>query len=183
MVSWMQRHWLIAVGIGLIGGIVLGGYWPHTPLYAVATDRVDTFAMATGFLDTDVEAVYLLDFLRGDLRAIVLGKTPGTFSGLFVRNIAQDLGVDPQKNPKFMMVTGMIGLRRAGGNRTPASSAVCYVAEISSGKLAGYAVPWSASLFSSGQTQSGELLLVGETMFRKPIGTGPAAGGGPAATK
>jgi hypothetical protein len=172
----MQRHWVMAVGIGLISGIVLGGYWPHTPLYAVATDRVDTFAMATGFLDTDVEAVFLLDFLTGELHAIVLGKQPGTFAGFFVANVAKDLGIDPQKNPKFMMVTGMIGLRRGGGTRTPPSAALCYVAEISSGKLAGYAVPWSSSMFSSGQQQNGPMYLVGETRFRTTLGSGPAAG-------
>ena len=46
-----QYRWLIAMGIGLVGGLILSGLWPHTPLYAVATDRVDTFAMATGPLD------------------------------------------------------------------------------------------------------------------------------------
>ena len=181
MVCWIQRHWLIALAIGLACGIVLGGYWPHTPLYAVATDHSETFSMATGPLDTDVEAVYLLDFLTGELKAIVLGKQPGTFTGFYMANVAKDLGIDPQKNPKFLMVTGMVGLRRGGGNRTPASAAVCYVAEISSGKMAAYAVPWSASMYSSGQAQNGQLFLVGETRFRTPIGSGPAAGAGPAA--
>ena len=43
-----QYRWLVAVGIGLVGGLVLSGFWPQTPLYAVATDRIDTFGMATG---------------------------------------------------------------------------------------------------------------------------------------
>jgi hypothetical protein len=137
--------------------------------------------MATGPLDTDVEAVYLLDFLTGELKAIVLGKQPGTFSGFFMANVAKDLGIDPQKNPKFLMVTGMVGLRRGGGNRAQLSNAICYVAEITSGKLAAYAVQWSPSMYSSGQAQNGQLFLVGETRFRTPIGSAPAAGAVPPA--
>ena len=119
MVCWIQRHWLIALGLGLLCGIVLGGFWPHTPLYAMASDHGESFAMATGPLDTDVEAVYLLDFLTGELRAIVLGKQPGTLTGCFMANVAPDLGVDPQKNPKFLMVTG---LAVCGGRAAPRNS-------------------------------------------------------------
>lgn len=183
MVLRKRRHWLLALGIGMVGGLILGGYWPHTPLHAVATDRADTFAMATGPVDADVEAVYLLDFLTGDLKALVLGKQPGTFSGLFERNVAADLGIDAQRNPKFLMVTGMINLRRAGGSRMQPGSALCYVAEITSGKMAAYAVPWTASMFASGQAQSGPLMLVSKAPFRNPVTMAPAGvvpGAGPA---
>ncbi len=53
----------------LLIGIVLGGFLPHIPLHAVATDRGETYIIATGLLDTDVEAVYFLDCLTGDLFA------------------------------------------------------------------------------------------------------------------
>ena len=107
MTRWKQYRWLVAVAVGLLGGLALSGLWPHTPLYAVATDRTETFGMATGPVDTEVEAVYFLDFLTGDLRAVVLGKQPGTWTGFFQANVAADLGIDQQKNPKFMMVTGL----------------------------------------------------------------------------
>ncbi len=117
-----QSRWLIVLGIGMAGGLILGGLWPHTPLYAVASDRVDTFAMATGPLDNDVEAVYFLDFLTGDLTAVVLGKQPNTWTGYFHTNVSDDLAVDSQRNPKFMMVTGVVSLRRGGGSRQQPSS-------------------------------------------------------------
>jgi hypothetical protein len=177
VVTKRQRYWLIALATGLAGGIVLGGYWPHTPLHAVATDRAETFAMATGALDTDVEAVFILDFLTGDLKALVQSKQPGAVCGFFERNVAADLGVDPQKNPKFLMVTGMINLRRAGGSRQQPGSSICYVAEITTGKLAAYAVPWTPTMFASGQPQSAPLLLVSKTPFRNPTGLTPAAAG------
>ena len=101
-------------GVGLALGLVLSGLWPHTPLHAVSTDRGETYAIATGPVDNEVEAVYFLDFLTGDLGALVLGRQPRTWTGFFRTNVSTDLGVDPQKNPKFLMVTGMANLRRAG---------------------------------------------------------------------
>ena len=175
MARWRQYRWLIALGIGLAGGLVLSGFRPYTPLYAVATDRIDTFGMATGQVDAEVEAVYFLDFLTGDLRAVVLGKQPRMWTGFFHANVSADLGIDPQKNPKFLMVTGMTDLRRSGGTRLQPSDAICYVAEITSGKVAAYAVPWSPSLYAAGQSQNALLVLVGVTRFRPALGAGPGA--------
>ena len=180
MAHWKQYRWLVAVVIGLVGGLALSGFWPHTPLYTLATDRTETFGMATGPVDSEVEAVYFLDFLTGDLRAVVLGKQPEVWSGYFQANVATDLGIDPQKNPKFMIVTGMASLRRGGGSRLQASSAVCYVAEITTGKVAAYAVPWSPSMYAAGQPQSRPLARVGVTRFRQPVGAAPGADAVPA---
>ncbi len=172
---WENSRWPIAAAIAFVLGLVFSGVWPNTPLHAVSTDRSDTYAMATGPVDTEVEAVYLLDFLTGDLGAFVLGKKPGTWTGFYRTNVSRDLGVDPQKNPKYMMVTGIAGLRHAGGTRQLPSTSVCYVAEASSGRLAAYAIPWSANMYSSGQGQKAELVLVGPTIsFRQggEMGTG-----------
>ena len=154
MTEWKRSRWPITTGIGLVVGLVLSGFWPNTPLHAVSTDRVDTYAIATGPVDSEVEAVYFLDFLTGDLAALVLGRKPGAWSGFFRTNVSTDLAVDPQKNPKFLMVTGVAGLRRAGGTRQQPSSAVCYVAEVSSGKVAAYAIQWSPTMYAAGQQQS-----------------------------
>jgi hypothetical protein len=136
-----KMHWPI-LGMGLVAGLALSVFWPHTPLHAVSTDRCETYAMATGPVDAEVEAVYFLDFLTGDLGALVLGKKPLIWSGMYKTNVAADLAIDPQKNPKYMMVTGVAGLRRAGGSRQQPSNAICYVAEVTSGKVAAYAIPW-----------------------------------------
>ena len=174
MVSWRKYRWLIGLGIGLAGGLVLSGVWPQTPLHATATDRSDTFAMATGEVDYDTEAVYFLDFLTGDLRAVVLGRMNNTFTGLFGINVAADLGIDTQKNPKFLIVTGKANLRQAGGSRMRPSGAVCYVAEVTSGKMAAYAIPWSGSMQAAGQLNVQPLVRVGATYFRTVAGSAPA---------
>ena len=38
--------WLAA---GLAAGLLVGSLLPHTPLHAVATDRLENFAIATGY--------------------------------------------------------------------------------------------------------------------------------------
>ncbi len=53
-------HWTSAVlfvGLGLLAGLLVAGYWPSVPLHAVASDRVDNFSMATGLVGDDYEAV------------------------------------------------------------------------------------------------------------------------------
>ena len=46
----MKVVYVLMLGLvgGVVGALAVAGYWPHTPLHAVATDRYDTFAMATG---------------------------------------------------------------------------------------------------------------------------------------
>jgi hypothetical protein len=156
---------VLAVAMGLAVGLVLGGLWPQTLLHATATDRVDTFAMATGLVDEDVEAVYFLDFLTGDLRSLVLGKQMGGISGIYTFNVAAHLGIDPNKNPRYMMITGMVNLRR-GGSRMQAGRAVVYVAEVTSGKMGAYAIPWNPSIAAAGQTMTGNLVPVAMYQFR-----------------
>ncbi|MEN6449823.1 MAG: hypothetical protein ABFC96_04955 [Thermoguttaceae bacterium] len=176
-----RRQWLIALGIGLLGGMVITGFWPHTPLYAVATDRSETFGMATGPVDSEVEAIYFLDFLTGQLKAFVLGKQPGTgWTGYFSRDVSGDLGADPQRSAsKYMLVTGMAAMRRSGGSRFQWSAAMCYVAEVSSGKVAAYSIPWSPNMYAAGQPQSGDLKLVSPVIsFREGLGAGGRMGPG-----
>ena len=141
---------MLWLAIGLIGGLILGGVWPESPLHAVATDRYDTFAMATGPLDEEVEAVYFLDFLTGDLTAVVLGRAGNEFTAFYHANVLNDLGIDPSKNPHFMLVTGMHNLRRGAARMQPSASLV-YVAEITTGKVAAYATPWNKAAHAAGQ--------------------------------
>lgn len=157
--------WMAA---GLVGGFVLTTLLPRAPIHAVATDRIDTFAIATGPVDSEFEAVYFLDFLTGDLRAAVLGKNTGTFIAFFNYNVLQDLGVDPTKNPRFLMVTGLANLRRTAG-RQHLSMSMVYVAEVTTGNVAAYAVPWSPTMQTSTQPVIQSMIPVAVTKFRPAI--------------
>ncbi|MGA2034011.1 MAG: hypothetical protein ABSG68_17325 [Thermoguttaceae bacterium] len=162
------------VGLALVGGLILGGFWPHTPLHASATDRYDTFAIATGALDDNIEAIYFLDFLTGDLRAAAVSRQLGKFHAFYTRNILEDLQVDPAKNPRYLMVTGYTDVIRTGGGRIAPSKCMLYVAEITTGKVAAYFVPWSSSAHLTGTPIRGEILLADVARFRG--GAAPPAG-------
>jgi len=159
----------LGIAIGLIIGLIAGGVWPQTPLHATATDRVETLAIATGPVDEDVEAIYFLDFLTGDLRGLVLGKQAGQFCGYFDLNVAEHLGINPSMNPRYLMATGLANLRRGGARMQP-SQAVVYVAEVSSGKVGAYAIPWNPSLAATGQKIVQKLVPVALDQFRSPSG-------------
>ena len=169
--------WLaLGLGIGLVVGLIAVGLWPEQPVHAVATDRYETFAMATGPVDEDVEAVYFLDFLTGDLRAVVLGKQGNKFTAFYTYNVLNDLGVDPSKNPRFLMCTGIASTRRGAARMQPSLS-VIYVAEITTGQVAAYAIPWSKGIYSTGQLQRMQLVPLAVTRFRATAM--PGAGGVP----
>src|SRR4051812_46171536 len=82
------------LGFGTVLGLILGlnieGLWPSVPLHAAATHGIDKFAIATGLVDSSVEALYFLDFLTGDMRAAVINPKNGKFTSFFTRNIAAD---------------------------------------------------------------------------------------------
>ncbi len=160
------------LGLGLLAGLIVAGFWPSVPLHAVSTDKVDTFTMATGNLDMDVEAVYFLDHLTGELHAYVLGLTargPGVQAHFF-RNIADDFKATDKA--KYLMATGLDDLARLGraGQIQPSRSLV-YVAELTSGYAMAYYMPYNAQAHRSGQPSQGQLMPVCPAfLIRKPIG-------------
>lgn len=162
--------WL-AVGLlfGGLGGLLFGLLWPANEAHGVATDRYENFAIATGPLDSGVEAVFFLDFLTGDLKAAVLNINNGKFNAFFSYNILQDLGVDPAKNPRYLMVTGVADLRRIGANNVQPSASVVYVAELTTGRIAAYAVPWNAAMHKQGATSQGQLVPLDVAQFRGAV--------------
>src|SRR5271165_5670736 len=105
---------LTGLGIGLVIGMLFAGGWPNVPLHAVATDRTEGFAIATGYCDESVEAVYFLDFVTGDLSAAVVSKQNGHFNAYYTHNVIADLGIAPSRTPRFLLTTGMVDLRRTG---------------------------------------------------------------------
>ncbi len=169
MASLRKRGWAVGLAIGLLLGLIIGGLWPDTPLHAVATDRTDNYAMATGYVDEGVEAIYFLDFLTGTLRAAVLSNTGPRFQAHYAGNINADIagviqlsnanlsqtnaarrraGLPPlpqlqmPQSPSYLMVTGAIDMRRTGAMRTQYPLSALYVAETNTGIVLTYLIPW-----------------------------------------
>lgn len=134
-----QRALFLVLGVAI--GVGVAGWLPNTPLHAVATHGQDNFALATGRLDEEVEAVYFLDFLTGDLKAAVLNPQTHKFSAFYKTNILQHMTTNDVKNPRFLIVTGQAKLRRGTG-ATQVGESVVYVCEVNSGKMIAYGIPW-----------------------------------------
>ena len=84
----------------------------------------------------DIEAVYMLDYLTGDLKAAVLNVQTGKFMSFYEHNIAQGPADSAHaRNPRYMMVTGEADMRR--GSQGQIGSSVVYVAEFASGQIDG----------------------------------------------
>ena len=140
--SWNFRKTsaLVWLGLGLLAGLLVAGFWPSVPLHAVATDKIETFSMATGPVESDYEAVYFLDHLTGDLHAYVVGRMGNGGFGVLqhcYRNVLQDFKTEGDKTPKFLMATGVCDLNRGGrGGAVMPSRSVLYIADVASGVAA-----------------------------------------------
>src|SRR5215470_10630689 len=97
--SWLMLSAGLALGLTLGGaltiGVLLGRRSEPTAgipsleelkLKAMASHGADNFAIATGPVDEDVEGVFTLDFLTGDLHCFVMNPRGGGLAGAFKYN-------------------------------------------------------------------------------------------------
>ncbi|MBI3838607.1 MAG: hypothetical protein HY288_11830 [Planctomycetia bacterium] len=158
--------WLVlGLAAGLVVGLNVAGLWPQVPLHAVATHGQDNFAICTGPMDSDVEAVFVLDFVTGDLKAAALNVQTRRFNTLFEYNVVRDFPATNTKNPHYRMVTGITNIRQvvAAGQL---GNAVVYVAEVTSGQMVAYGVPWVPGRASSPIPFKGTLIPLDRWPYR-----------------
>jgi hypothetical protein len=165
----MLKQKLVWMAAGLVVGFVLGGFVGHSPLHAVATDRQENFAIATCPVNEDQEAVVFLDFLTGDLKATLFNtiQAEPTVGVIYSKNILADMAIDATKNPKFLMVTGRLQLRPQSQLQFGAS--VIYVAEVNSGKVGVFAMPYSLAALQKAQGATGEFRTIFVGPFRQAV--------------
>lgn len=179
-----RRRWMsfgggliagLLVGVGLlIGGLIGANYRPsvapfsETMLHASATHGGETFAIATGTITGEVEGVFFLDYLTGDLQCRVINVKSGALGGLYKHNVFTDLGVEKGKTPRLLMVTGLASFRSIGGG-TQAAGSVCYVADSKSGNWAAYALPWNRQAEAVGAAQVFPMTVIGTGKAREFI--------------
>ena len=155
----------IMLGGGIMLGIAISHLFPLAPLHAVATDRQDTLAIATGEVEPGIEAVFMLDFLSGDLRAGILNPETHTFTATYYRNVVADLKVEIGKTPRYLLVTGGVYLRTKSNWRL--APCAVYVVELTSGKMAAYSFAYNSSFLSRpSMLPPMELLLMDSVAIR-----------------
>jgi len=178
----MKRTWsgrsVLWPAAALLVGLAVGSMLPHTPLHAVATDSNDAFIIATGPLDQEVEGLYLLDCLTGNLTVTVPTRVGNGFAGWFRYNILNDFQVNPAQKPRFLMVTGGVNLAVGTGAGTqlfPAVSLV-YIAEITTGRAVVYGTFWDRNAWRAGRPVNMVLRPLAKMPLRQAAGP---PGGGP----
>lgn len=136
--------WLVT---GFAAGIALASIWPHEPVAASSSsDRNDKFVLISvpmGLASGD--AVFVLDFLTGRLTGAGMSRTRnGTaFINYYYRNLAEDFQINPAIEPQYALTAGAAEIQNRGG--TQWGSHALYAAELSSGKVAAYAIPFRVS--------------------------------------
>ena len=163
---WLTIASLIFVGLVSGVGAYVGTQFSTTKgglsaieLHAATASSNDSLSMATGLITQEVEGLWLLDHESGQLQCWVMSPKTGNVAGIFSSNIANDL--DGSKGtPELVMTTGTFFF--TGGtarNQQPANS-ICYVANTTSGVVAGYSVSVNRAVMNRGQTQGGTLTRV-----------------------
>ena len=159
------------VAFGLTAGVWRSQAQPEFPVpmellhAATASGGNDAnIAMATGNVDGEMEGVYVLDFLTGDLQCLVINPRNPAAISVFKYNVVTDLGVQQGKTPSYVMVTGGASFQRGAGAQ-PAGHVV-YVADANTGNFAAYTFPWDRTASRGGQPQSSPLVRLTVGKFR-----------------
>jgi hypothetical protein len=133
---------------------------PETVLHASSSHGGETFAMATGRIDEDVEGLFTLDYLTGDLQGWIYYPNVLGFGGMFRHNVLAELGALEGKRPGYVLVTGEANFPRGAGVTTPASCIV-YVADANTGHFAAYTILWNRTATRAGAPQAGGFQVLG----------------------
>lgn len=173
MSQWLRRRPVVMLIAGLTMGLLVGVgmmigtlttlgrssspglLLSETTLHAASAHGGKSLALATGMVDPEMEGLFTLDFLTGDLKCLVLNPRTGAAGrGVFQHNVIADLGVQQGKEPDYVMVTGQANFVRGGAMTTPANC-VIYVADANTGNFAAYSIFWNQNLAKAGQPQEG----------------------------
>jgi hypothetical protein len=166
----------LLIGVGMLVGALVAGKAqnsatinvPETLLHATASHGGETLAMATGQIDAEIEGLFLLDFLTGDLQCWVINPRLGRIGAQYKHNVINDLGVQQGKKPSYVMVTGGADIPRGSAAASPAGC-ILYVADSNTGKVAVYTLAWNRNLARAGQLQGGGFVLVTAGEARKVV--------------
>ena len=171
----VRKPWLMLISgltVGTLLGVTLkqhtqsGWELPVTELQATATHGGATMVIATGPIDDGIEGLFVLDFITGELQCSVLNPRNGQLGGMYKHNVVTDLGVaEGNKQPKYLMVTGIANFRVGGGNVRPAKSVV-YVADGNTGRYAAYMLPWNRQAAQFNFAQVNPFVLLGKGTAR-----------------
>ncbi|MDZ4820117.1 MAG: hypothetical protein SGJ20_14210 [Planctomycetota bacterium] len=164
MATSMQNNRGVWMIVGVLIGLAVGAMAPNAPLHASATHGQENFAMCTGEVEMGLEGVFTLDFLTGELTGFVVSLTNSKFTTFYKTNVLTDMGGDV-KGAKFLMVTGIADVRQ-GVRPVRLGRSIIYIAELSSGKVAAYGVPFTPGRASQVPVVQAKFIPLDVAVFR-----------------
>ena len=149
---------ILAMGVGSLATLFAINLWPKssfeisTPLgvHAATSAGNKAFSVATGSIDENIEGLFILDGLTGDLTCHIISTFNGNFFARMHHNVLGDLGIEDDKNTQLLMVTGLWNYRSQTGQIRPSNS-IIYIVDASTGNFVAYAVPWSKAISNKGR--------------------------------
>jgi hypothetical protein len=144
------------------------GFFRAMQAHATATHSTEGLIMCTGELDNTqgLEGVYVLDVLTGEINGACMNPRTRKFSILYnYSNLMKDLNLAQVKNPKFVMVTGECDMPQ-GYRGARLGRSVIYVAELNTGVVGAYGVPFNAAKISANQPAAEYLVPLDSFKFR-----------------
>ncbi|HAY78731.1 MAG TPA: hypothetical protein DCY79_02860 [Planctomycetaceae bacterium] len=166
----------LCVGLGMMIGTIVAYssqsqsqsfQLPETLLQATASHGSDQFAIATGPVAPDVEGVFFLDYITGDLTCLVIYPRTGKFGAKYTVNVVADLGIEQGKTPKYVMVTGGADFRAQNTGNLRPGGCVVYVADANTGAFVAYGMPWNNAFANTGRPQGGTFSRLGTGKARE----------------
>ena len=178
---WARLVIGLVVGLSLAGALAIGVQigqrgqgatakvfgLEELKLKAAASHGADTFAIATGLVDDEIEGLYTLDFVTGDLQCFVISPKSGGMAGRFMINVNDPriFGAKKGKKPNFLLTTGMMSSGASSGGAKLAAS-VCYVVDANTGDVAAFGFPWNKAQVNNGGMQTFPMVPLGKWAAR-----------------
>ncbi len=156
----------VATGIGVYVGNRLAqdrmiAGMPPIELHAATGSRTKSMSMATGSIDGNAEALFVLDHVTGNLQCWLLNSRTGKVGGIYRANAAADLAVAGKTGePEFMMATGNFFWNGGNTGNNQPSKSICWVGDANTGNVVGYNVIYNEQVLNRGGVEQGTLNLV-----------------------
>lgn len=150
----------------LAAGVMLGASMSTTSpsasrlkLQAATAAAGKNVSLATGLIDEEIEAIFILDHLNGNLQCWVLNVRTNEVGGVYRTNVLEAMPeIKAGSDLDFVLATGFFRFNNRG-NLRPAST-IAYVAEGKSGVVVGFGFQFDKAGIQRGIVQEGTLEVV-----------------------
>ena len=165
---------LLASGFTAVGFVVAHQIYANqedqAPIVLKADSSAggDSMSFATGVVSRDIEGLFVLDHLTGNLQCWLLNPNTGSIGGIFRTNVNPDFGSQKAGDSDYVMVAGRIDITGRGraNNMRPGASIV-YVGDGNTGKVFGYGFQFDPQAIIRGDgVQQGTLEVVTRGLMR-----------------